>query len=90
MTTTEKGLPWADCKVAFDIDDDDRFFEASTEGLPAGWVPIETDGTGCHSFGIFRVSVLPTIEDGKAVAAWLKKRRIVIPRKPKPPVTLRF
>lgn len=74
-------MPWNECKVSFDIDNEERFLDASTNGLPSGWEPSETYCSPITAVGIFDVTgpVLP--EDGKKVLAWLKKRRIVEPRK---------
>jgi hypothetical protein len=72
--------PWSDCKVAFDYAGDDIddlwvFFDkpANKRKLPDGWRIQETDCCGARFVVIFRVSVVPTVEDGERVAALLKQ-----------------
>jgi len=75
MNTTTGAYPWSDCKVAFDIDDDEKFWDARDDGrlaLPEGWEFDGTDGAGARSVAIFRVDGLPTLESGVAVLASLK------------------
>lgn len=72
-------LPWSDCKVAFDIEDNDLFWDAPSEGLPPGWERDETDSSSTHCVGIFRVNVALRKKDGIAVQAWLKKHGNVPP-----------
>ncbi len=69
-----QALPWTDCKVAFDLDNEEALFHASDAGtlkLPAGWSLDGTDGSGARRVVLFRIDVLPTIADGEAVAAIL-------------------
>ena len=65
--------PWCDCKVAFGIEDADPFDIERTEPLPRGWTLNEVDGTGARWVAVFRVSGIPTTEDGRAVKRWLRK-----------------
>jgi hypothetical protein len=71
--------PWDDCKVAFGIDDAAPFDDVSSpksvwdHPLPKGWQLVEIDGAGARYVAVFRVSVMPTVEDGKAVRRWLRR-----------------
>jgi hypothetical protein len=69
-------LPWSDLKVCYGINNPDRFWRAYDRGaldLPKGWSLNETDGTGARCVVLFRVEVLPTIEDGRKVAAIIRR-----------------
>lgn len=71
------GLPWSDCKVAFDLntDPDDFWTWYDGEGrhlMPRGWGLNETDGTGARYVAVFRVEVMPSAEDGATVAHLIK------------------
>lgn len=68
--------PWTDLKVAYDLNNPDRFwraYERGDVGLPTGWELDETDCSGARCVAVFRVSVMPTIEDGRAVAAQIRR-----------------
>ena len=65
---------WDDCKVAFSVEDDEpvwrhlrSFGGESAHLLPNGWELVETDCAGARSVAVFRVGVVPTIEDGATV-----------------------
>jgi hypothetical protein len=68
--------PWSDCKVGFGIINPDRFTAAMDRGaavLPVGWEHCETDGAGARWVIVFRVSIMPTVEDGRAVASLIRR-----------------
>lgn len=67
-------FPWCDIKIAFGVDDEDMLWSADDDGtlkLPEGWELIETCSAGARSVAIFRLTKLPTIEDGNTVMAAL-------------------
>ncbi|AFU87886.1 hypothetical protein CcrColossus_gp016 [Caulobacter phage CcrColossus] len=69
-------LPWSDLKVAYGLDNPDRFWRALDAGkldLPAGWTVNETDCSGCRCVVVFRVETLPTVEDGRKVAKIVRR-----------------
>ena len=69
-------LPWADCKVAFTIDNEEPVWQLSRDQsrLPAGWTLEETDGAGARWLAIFRLAgVVPTVADGQRVLAALRE-----------------
>ena len=73
-------LPWADCKVAFGIDDDEsidaewnlRDGMLDTQ-LPPGWSMNEIDCAGSRAVAVFRVEVPLKREDGEAVGKLLRR-----------------
>jgi len=72
--------PWSDCKVAYGIDDADRFWrwiDRGTLSLPDGWEACETDCAGARCVAVFRVDGYPTYEDGERV----RKRLAELERK---------
>lgn len=77
MSTVE--MPWCDCKVAFGIDDPERFerwMDLTDDGrglLPEGWSLCETDGAGARYVAIFRVEVPLTRVDGLRVERLLNR-----------------
>jgi hypothetical protein len=79
MEKNDPVTPWDDLKVAFGIDDLERFeelMEETVDGkglLPVGWSLCETDGTGARYVAIFRVEGMPSARDGEAVAELLKR-----------------
>lgn len=69
-------LPWNDLKVAYGVNNPERLWKAEQAGktkFPAGWEFNETDGSGARFVAIFRVDVLPTVEDGRKVKAELRR-----------------
>lgn len=69
----DEEFPWGDCKVVFDIEDDDSLWEDHPHiDWPRGWSLCETDGTGARLVAVFRVEVLPTIADGQRVLDLLR------------------
>lgn len=75
-------VPWDDCKVAFGVKDDAPLWRWIDKHnykppLPAGWSIDGTDYTGARIVAIFRVEGPLRIEDGSAVAASLRKLRIL-------------
>lgn len=73
--------PWDDIKIAFAVENDDAAWDLfdtfkHDHDIPKGWELVETDGAGCRSVAVFRVSVMPTIKDGKKIAALIKKYKI--------------
>ncbi|WP_375292110.1 hypothetical protein [Sphingomonas melonis] len=69
-------LPWGDLKVAFGIDNPERMWRAKEAGkleLPEGWSMVETDCSGARCVVVFRVEVLPTVEDGRAAKAQVRR-----------------
>lgn len=77
-------LPWGDCKLAFDVNDDDkawRYFGDAPKGkytdlLPDGWELVETDCSGCRAVAVFRVEGIPTVVDGTKVLRLLRRFKI--------------
>lgn len=68
--------PWWGCKVGFGIDNPDRWeraYDRKAFELPAGWEWSETDGAGARWVIVFDVQGVPTIEDGRAVAATIRR-----------------
>jgi hypothetical protein len=69
--------PWADCKVAYGVDDEAalwRWYDRTKAAeLPAGWSLDETDCSGARCVVVFRVEGLPAVEDGKAVARIVRR-----------------
>jgi hypothetical protein len=73
---SEHCTPWCDMKVAYDLNNPERFwraYEAGKIALPAGWEFNETDCAGARCVAIFRIEVFPTIEDGRAVKAMIRR-----------------
>lgn len=69
-------IPWSDLKVAYDLNNPSRFWSAWERGkvaLPEGWDFIESDCSGARCVAVFRVEGVPTVEDGYAVAAQLRR-----------------
>ncbi len=73
-------VPWCDAKVAFSINDAEKFWRCVQSGmlsLPAGWEANETDGVGASGYvAIFRVSGEIRVEDGQAVVKELRRLRL--------------
>ena len=68
--------PWSDCKVAFGINNPDRWISAHDRGaivLPFGWEWNEVDSSGARSVIVFRVEGVPTVEDGREVARTIRR-----------------
>jgi hypothetical protein len=80
--TSQPETPWWDCKVAFGINDGERFWRWVERGgqdkLPKGWQANETDISGAAGYvAIFRVEgVVPSVEDGNAVLALLTEAKL--------------
>jgi len=76
-------LPWCDCKVAFDIYDEDSVWAALSKcerkgkrlryALPRGWEMVETSGQGARAVAIFQVAGYLWKDDGEKVRAILDK-----------------
>jgi hypothetical protein len=68
-------LPWDDLKVCFGINNDRPFDRVAKSGeLPKGWEVCETGISGAAGYYVlFRVSVMPTLEDAYKVKVWLRK-----------------
>lgn len=66
-------VPWSDCKVVFDIDEEDVALADRWQrgALPDGWTFLGTDGTGARRLALFRVDKAPTARDGERVLAML-------------------
>ena len=62
-------LPWSDMKIGFGLSGDDEVVWENRHLFPDGWELIETRfGEGCsHTWAIFRVTGIPSIEDGEKV-----------------------
>jgi hypothetical protein len=79
-------MPWCDMKVAFDVDAAADvifdYFQTPTTGaprnLPEGWELNETDSAGARMVAVFRITGLPSIEDGKQVVAALAAVEAII------------
>lgn len=69
-------IPWCDCKVAYSVNNTERLWRAYDAGkmiLPEGWEMNGTDCSGARCVVLFRVNTLPTIEDGRVVAALVRR-----------------
>jgi hypothetical protein len=72
-------FPWCDCKVAYGIDDIDKFerwmdrTDWAKDLLPDGWSVSETDASGARYVAVFRVEGKLTEEDGMSVLRLLAK-----------------
>lgn len=78
-------VPWGDCKVAFEIEEDRVLWQRHDDGrlaadLPAGWALCGVDGTGARSVAVFRIDGVPTAEDGKKVLSMLRRIRALFRR----------
>jgi hypothetical protein len=77
--------PWDDLKVAFGIDDPEKFelwMEHTLDGkdlLPAGWSLCETSGAGARYVAVFRVEGPLRVEDGRALAQLLSQHGGCVP-----------
>ena len=73
-------FPWCDCKVAYGIDDSEKFerwMDRTDDGkglLPEGWDLCETDSSGARYVAVFRVEGMPTVADGVAVRKLLRRQ----------------
>jgi hypothetical protein len=69
-------LPWSDCKIVFDIDNQiplDHWWDKVNEKLPPGWELVEYDGDGTRWVAVFRVDCEICVEDGQRVVEVLKE-----------------
>lgn len=72
-------FPWTDCKVAFEVDNENALWEAIEYGnltFPEGWELTDTDCYGTEgelAIAIFRVETLLTLEDGLIVQKMLQE-----------------
>lgn len=72
LNPSPEHLPWADCKVAFDVNcNEELLWDALGFTLPVGWSISETSCAGARQVVIFRVTVPPTITDGNIVRQML-------------------
>lgn len=68
--------PWCDMKAAYPVTNPDRLWRALDRGaldLPDGWSLVETDGSGARYVALFRIAGVPTVEDGRRVAATVRR-----------------
>lgn len=65
-------LPWSNCKIAFDIDDEDVWSHLDEDKLPEGWEASESYSSPIACMLIFDVDVLPTVEDARKVKSLLR------------------
>jgi len=78
-----ENLPWSDLKIAFGTRDALTVWRALESGagrhvdkLPQGWSLCETDRSGARCVAVFRVSGVPTIEDGLTVKRLISRYRL--------------
>lgn len=77
LNPSSERLPWADCKVAFDVNcNEDLLWDAFLPlkpgfTLPVGWNISGTSCAGARQVVVFRVTVPPTITDGNSVRQML-------------------
>lgn len=75
----QKTIPWTDCKIAFEINDDTKLWELFDNkelNLPRGCELVETDCSGGRIVAIFRIDNLLTISIGTKIEKELQKHKL--------------
>ncbi len=68
--------PWHDMKAAYGLSNPDRLWAALDRGkavLPSGWELCETDSSGARCVAVFRITGIPTVADGRAIASVVRR-----------------